>query len=186
MSTTQGLKLDPSGLMVYVGSNVCSHADIIIPIETAGQLSGEEIGNIVKSLIEQALNLNIEELIDHMAPLQHASNDYLEDLASRFKSYTGSDPIILEGIGHVRSEITRREEQKDSRPVVKAMRRDLQRQYPNLFILIGKRDGFLCAECKGLDNLTIDHRIPLIKGGSNEMTNLQLLCRTCNSRKGAK
>ncbi|SRR6266404_3533364 len=49
--------------------------------------------------------------------------------------------------------------------------------------------GWCCAYCKAdLDgqSLTIDHRIPLSKGGSNWLANLVPACRPCNSRKGAK
>ena len=34
--------------------------------------------------------------------------------------------------------------------------------------------------------MDIDHKNPIAKGGSNTKRNLQLLCRTCNTRKGAK
>lgn len=48
-----------------------------------------------------------------------------------------------------------------------------------------KRDGFQCVKCGGND-LTIDHIIPIAKGGTNADNNLQTLCRSCNSKKGVK
>lgn len=43
-----------------------------------------------------------------------------------------------------------------------------------------------CLCCKQQKRLTIDHVIPLARGGSNSIDNLQPLCRLCNSRKWAK
>lgn len=33
---------------------------------------------------------------------------------------------------------------------------------------------------------TIDHIVPLLRGGSNQLGNLRLVCKSCNSRKGTK
>jgi 5-methylcytosine-specific restriction endonuclease McrA len=44
-----------------------------------------------------------------------------------------------------------------------------------------------CAACaERLSKTHIDHVMPLAKGGSNDPSNIQLLCPTCNLRKGAK
>jgi 5-methylcytosine-specific restriction endonuclease McrA len=44
-----------------------------------------------------------------------------------------------------------------------------------------------CAACgKKTKRLTVDHIIPLKKGGSNWPKNLQMLCATCNGSKNAK
>ncbi len=43
-----------------------------------------------------------------------------------------------------------------------------------------------CAACRShLDGYHVDHIVPLALGGSNDCANLQLLCPSCNHRKGA-
>lgn len=41
-----------------------------------------------------------------------------------------------------------------------------------------------CAICDVESALTIDHKIPLSRGGQHTKANIQLLCQPCNSRKG--
>ena len=43
-----------------------------------------------------------------------------------------------------------------------------------------------CIFCKTTKNLTIDHIIPLSRGGTNALKNIQILCKTCNEKKGDK
>lgn len=46
------------------------------------------------------------------------------------------------------------------------------------------RDGHKCLGCGSVDGLSIDHKVPRAEGGSSEDSNLQTLCRKCNSSKG--
>lgn len=41
-----------------------------------------------------------------------------------------------------------------------------------------------CAYCGAAEDLSVDHIIPISKGGSDEEANLQCLCLPCNLRKG--
>lgn len=43
-----------------------------------------------------------------------------------------------------------------------------------------------CAYCGEKKPLTRDHIIPIIRGGTNYITNIQPLCHTCNSRKSTR
>ncbi|MCS6958687.1 MAG: HNH endonuclease [Pseudanabaenaceae cyanobacterium SKYGB_i_bin29] len=46
-----------------------------------------------------------------------------------------------------------------------------------------QRDNYRCCSCGATKDLTIDHIIPLAKGGTNDISNLQTLCLSCNARK---
>ena len=52
-------------------------------------------------------------------------------------------------------------------------------------IEVAARDGGRCRQCGSNKELHFDHVIPWSKGGPNTVDNIQLLCGTCNRRKGA-
>ncbi len=52
-----------------------------------------------------------------------------------------------------------------------------------------QRNQYQCQSCGKTykeTQLTIDHIIPLARGGSNDISNLHTLCLTCNQRKRDK
>ncbi len=75
---------------------------------------------------------------------------------------------------------------KDRKAVLtKERRNEFGGQRKSLALALIERDGYLCRApgCKVTESLTIDHITPLSKGGSDNLANLQFLCRSHNSTK---
>ena len=49
-----------------------------------------------------------------------------------------------------------------------------------------ERDRYRCVVCCSQDNLQVDHVVPVARGGRSVVSNLQILCATCNQSKGSK
>jgi len=63
-------------------------------------------------------------------------------------------------------------------------RAEFTRERTDLLLGLIDRDGYVCRGCGAGSDLTVDHIHPLSRGGSDALENLQLLCGSCNSRKG--
>lgn len=74
---------------------------------------------------------------------------------------------------------SRRRYQKQSTPKSMAITAG---QWRTILMLFGNS----CACCGSRDNITVDHVLPLSKGGLDNVLNIQPLCHTCNSKKKAK
>lgn len=61
-------------------------------------------------------------------------------------------------------------------------RKEARKRLPELIA----RDGQRCKRCGTTEKITVDHIVALANGGTNDLDNLQLLCRDCNSAKGAR
>lgn len=48
------------------------------------------------------------------------------------------------------------------------------------------RDGNACVNCGSTSDLTLDHKIPRSRGGTNDPANLQTMCEPCNVQKANK
>ncbi len=51
---------------------------------------------------------------------------------------------------------------------------------------VWRRDGGKCVRCQSRVKLEFDHIVPVSKGGSDTARNIELLCETCNRKKGAR
>jgi len=52
--------------------------------------------------------------------------------------------------------------------------------------MLARGDKPVCVYCGSKERISIDHIQPMIRGGTNDLSNLQFLCRSCNSRKKDK
>lgn len=50
---------------------------------------------------------------------------------------------------------------------------------------VWRRDEGKCSKCGAREKLEYDHIIPVVKGGSNTVRNIELLCEACNRQKSA-
>ncbi|HMF64973.1 MAG TPA: HNH endonuclease [Edaphobacter sp.] len=53
-------------------------------------------------------------------------------------------------------------------------------------IFVWRRDQGQCARCESKEKLEFDHIVPVVRGGSNTARNIELLCETCNRKKGSR
>lgn len=75
----------------------------------------------------------------------------------------------------------------DHRPLWGVQRDDYRRKIPDrLRAFVFERDGYRCSECASTEDLTLDHIHPWSLGGQDTADNLRILCRPCNSSKGAR
>ena len=73
-----------------------------------------------------------------------------------------------------------------TKTILEKLRRRWEAVRSNTAPKVFAEHGAICAHCGVTENLTIDHIIPLAKGGTNDLDNLQPLCKSCNSSKGAR
>lgn len=62
-------------------------------------------------------------------------------------------------------------------------RAEMSRKRESLLLMLSDRDGDGCAVCGSQSHPEIDHVVPISRGGSDAIDNLQILCRSCNRRK---
>jgi 5-methylcytosine-specific restriction endonuclease McrA len=102
--------------------------------------------------------------------------------------YPGWDYYAIQQYEALRGRVEREQEAAERQRPVAYIRAELKND-GDLRWRIFARDSYTCQQCGaagGKAELTIDHITPVSRGGTNAETNLQTLCRSCNSRKGAR
>ena len=70
--------------------------------------------------------------------------------------------------------------------LIKVIRMIYKNKVPFTKKNVHTRDGFTCQYCGSKKDLTIDHIIPVSKGGKTSFENCTTACRRCNNKKGNK
>lgn len=96
--------------------------------------------------------------------------------------------VSLERIKEIEENIILSEAYENNKKTYKHKRKQASRHTAKREVRkrIFEKHGDVCAICGSKINITIDHIIPVIKGGNNGDDNLRPLCKKCNSSKGGR
>lgn len=67
------------------------------------------------------------------------------------------------------------------------VRREFRRNYNYILSqMIHFKKELSCSKCFSPEDISIDHIFPISMGGTNDLDNLQFMCKRCNSKKSNK
>lgn len=118
--------------------------------------------------------------------LQDRHDHMIELLGNKHIRGTDIEDMVLGEIENIERLIRNADTTRAKREHSQRRREQFSKDYDRLMLALIERDGFECAICGTRDDLTIDHIVPLSKGGGDDLDNLRLLCRKHNSQKGDK
>ena len=97
---------------------------------------------------------------------------------ARAKLRSAAEPLTIERLRRNVEAIERLEKHPPS------ARRERIPESVKMFVW--RRDHSRCVQCGSNELLEFDHIIPVVEGGSNTERNIQLLCESCNRKKGRR
>lgn len=176
---------------------------VVIPIACFDHMTDTEIGKaarIVLPTVNFARALSVADWFNCHGDQKRIPTDLAEERYAQqhelLQSFAGKDPEIDKALCVLRiaqeclERDRTRQREKEAKKLrhiptrTDLLRRDIQERYENVFIKIGRRDGFHCQACNTSHDLEIDHIVAINNDGNNNMGNLQLLCKSCNCKKG--
>jgi len=94
--------------------------------------------------------------------------------------YSLDDPIEEDSFDEpVEVKVKKTKKKVEKSPINNDRKRKANFYKRNRAILLNETDG-QCSNCESLDEPTVDHIIPLSKGGGNDLENLRVLCWPCH------
>ena len=114
----------------------------------------------------------------------------LANIYPRLSQYLGSGELDFMTVDQALEYVSAKEgaahAKEVKRELVRRRRSHFNARRAQLMLALIYRDGYRCQQlgCSAMDDLTIDHIIRLSKGGSDDLDNLRIMCRTHNSEKG--
>lgn len=164
----------------YIAQLNCLHSEVtprecvVLDIEYDEFLEIER--KLTKSMrLNMIQELNVACVVRYSSP--QGRNQYSKTFHFSEKDIASTITERIRYEEYKKTEEYRRKEERSK--VTQSLRYDIMR-----------RDGFRCRLCgRSADSgveLEVDHIIPISKGGTSSMDNLQTLCRDCNRGKGAK
>lgn len=167
---------------------------IIVPINDLATLSDEEAIVMLRMMVETAEYANACDLAYYIlslpSPGRYWYMSILKDVEeggpaeALLRRFADQDDEIAEALALIDKARAEGRQRAIGRTTAKQTRKEAKSRYDSLFMEVGRRDGFACATCGYAGNdLQLDHVMPVAKGGTNDLGNLQLLCPPCNLAK---
>lgn len=143
-------------------------------IEDAGDIEGEMIFEF--DYIRRGPSFDLDDYVDALRHIL-TDNKYISEDGKNIAQY------------HLREALQAKKVQatkKAKKRISKRRRTQFNAKRDQLLLVLIDRDSYVCQECGKIEGLEIDHIVPLSRGGSDELDNLQLLCHACNMAKKDK
>ena len=167
---------------------------IIVSFDDVSKLSDSEIGQMVRAMIptaELALACEYAYYLAHTCAPGHSwylrvleSLEEMGEAEDLMRRYADQDEGISEALDMIAKARAEKQLRERGKSTSAQTRKEAKRRYDSLFMEVGRRDGFTCAACSYAGNdLQLDHVVPVAKGGTNDLRNLQLLCPPCTLAK---
>ena len=159
--------------------------------EKASQLREDEQERLARLLLNEikieqqregrdALAMNPIDLESLNGEETESSDEKGESLPSKLRGVTARGVLAITDFAILQFMRTRAGE----RTIQPTKRRSYPTRTKQLLFERQRRRCVICGKAKTIKNFQVDHIVPVVRGGPDQVSNFQLLCPPCNQRKG--